>query len=100
MNRLNERGEEEFRFDHGGVIKTVHVTSQQRRQLASGVLAVVSFADGHELVGRPVAEKIMQRDDSFILCLHDKAEVGDTSTDSTDAGDDYSEYQVPDDLMW
>ena len=93
MNAPEARGEDEFRFDDIGVIKTIPVSQVQRKQLAAGVLAVVNFADGFELVSRAVAQKIMQRDTSVIACLHDKAE------DSED-DDEYSDYQVPDDLMW
>jgi uncharacterized protein YaiL (DUF2058 family) len=49
----------------------------------------------YELVPAIVAEKIKQRDDSYVLVMNDKIQE-ETSTND----DPYADFQIPDDLMW
>ena len=56
-------------------------------------MAVAKVDESYYLVPKPVAEKIMQRSQDFIIVLNDKV-------DEIDEEDPYSEYQIPDDLMW
>jgi len=95
LNALQEDGDQAFQFEVEGVIKTLYTTASIRKQLAKGVLAVskAPSGDGHAVIAREVAEKITQRDESWIVCLHQ-------SSAEHDIPDEYSEYQIPDDLMW
>lgn len=94
MNALSDRGDVDFRFDVNGVIKSLMVTTELRRALIRGSLAVVGKNETMSVVPTKVAQKINERDDSWLMLLN-------TSSDTTeDADDEYAGYEVPDDLMW
>lgn len=98
-NRLERtRGEQPYGFVYKRKVKKIYVTEAQKKQLADGQLAIATYvaADGRlfELVPKAVAEKIGQRDESFLVNI-------DPVEDSTrDENDPYSDYEVPDDLIW
>lgn len=84
-----------YHFIMGGKVKSIHVTSEQQKQLARNQIAIVIYAGDHvELVPRIVAEKIAQRDVSRVI-------ENKTEQPTTPAEDDpYADYQIPDDLVW
>jgi uncharacterized protein YaiL (DUF2058 family) len=57
-------------------------------------LAVARLDDGYRLIPKQVAEKILQRDATAIVTLHDKSEAASPDDDF------YADYKIPDDLMW
>ena len=94
MNALSDRGDVDFRFDTNGVIKSLMVTEELRRALVRGSLAVVGKNEAMSVVPTKVAQKINERDTSWLLLMN-------TSSDSIeDIDDEYAGYEVPDDLMW
>ena len=93
-NAITEGGEIEFRFDHGGVIKTMMVSDNARRALIKGVLAIVGSGDALSIVPAKVANKIAERDESWLLLKNTNEEP------ESDIDDEYAGYEVPDDLMW
>lgn len=93
MNTISERGDIDFSFPEGKLIKTISVTDRQRGALTAGVLAVVKRHDKYHLVPRKTAEKIAERDENAVLLCN--IETGDQQYE-----DEYADYQVPDDLMW
>ncbi len=99
MNRIEERGEAEFGFTADGRIRTLHVTADDRAALVAGRLAIVRLGGDSdarfEIVPRPVARKVAERDAQRVVLMNSKAD-GETVEDD----DPYAEFQVPDDLMW
>lgn len=97
LNRI-ERGQGDipYQFADGNKIKKIYLTAKLQDQLAYGVIALVKFADGYELIPRQVAEKIAQRDASLILVQNS----GSTALNTPAEDDPYAAYQIPDDLMW
>ena len=93
LNRDSERGESDFRFTDDSVVKTLMVSEQQRQALVRGALTIVKMNDIYDLVPRKVAEKIAERDRSVLILCNEKS-----SDESLD--DEYSNFKVPDDLMW
>ncbi|TXH71743.1 MAG: DUF2058 domain-containing protein [Thiothrix sp.] len=95
MNRLDRRqGEISYQFADQNKIKNLLVTELLQDRLAYGMIAVVRFGTGYELVPRVVAEKIAQRDASVVVVLN-------LNQNPSPAEDDpYAAYQIPDDLMW
>ncbi len=93
MNSVAERGEIDFSFPEGKLIKTISVNERQRAALVAGSLAVVKLRDRYDLVPRKTAEKIAERDDSVVLLCN-------TETGDPEHEDEYAEFKVPDDLMW
>ncbi|MFK7997614.1 MAG: DUF2058 domain-containing protein [Granulosicoccus sp.] len=94
LNRIDERGEIEYRFDHAGVIKTLMLTAEHRQALIRGALAIVGQDDQLNMVPAKAAEKIAERDNSWLVLLNQRDEG------TSDADDEYADYEVPDDLMW
>lgn len=94
LNEINERGDVEFRFEQHGLIRTFLLQEDTRHLLIKGILAVVGQQDDMHIVPRKVAEKILERDNSWLILMNSK----DVNTESED--DEYAGYEVPDDLMW
>ena len=94
MNRLpRDDGELGYNFQDGTAIKKIFVSEAVHDKLGRGLLAIVRFDDGYEVVPSIVAEKIKLRDE---YCVVSNAET------QLEEGDDdpYADYKVPDDLMW
>jgi len=82
-----------YNFTDGTKIKKILVTQTMLDQLSNGRLAIVKFEDQYSVVPKNVAEKIRQRDDSYVV-------VSNVLQTTDDADDPYAEYKIPDDLMW
>ncbi|MHA6203380.1 DUF2058 domain-containing protein [Dyella soli] len=96
-NKVRREGEISYRFSDGEKIHSVLVNEALRTQLAKGVLVIVRAGDGHELLPRAAADKIRERDAAVIVLDHGQP------AQSTPASDDdafYSQFKVPDDLIW
>ncbi|WP_404363412.1 DUF2058 domain-containing protein [Marinobacter sp.] len=94
-NRLDrKRGETAYQFVHDKKIKKIFVAEAMIDQLSRGRLAVVFVNDGYELVAEGVARKIMERDASAVVVLHERKQ------DDAASDDPYADYEIPDDLMW
>jgi uncharacterized protein len=94
-NRIERSGgETAYQFVDNKKIKKLYVTETMADQLARGRLAVVLLNGSYEVVAEGVARKIMERDESAVVALHERQE--------DDLGDDdpYAGYEIPDDLMW
>lgn len=94
-NRLDRsRGETSYQLVHEKKIKKIFVDDTMVDQLSRGRLAIVFVNDSYELVPEGVARKIMERDATAVVVLHDRQ--------AEDQGDDdpYAGYEIPDDLMW
>jgi len=94
LNRIEERGESEFRFTHGETIKTLLLDDETRALIVKGNLCVVCVNDQYDVVPHTVAAKIAERDDTLVLVANKVTE------DDTDENDPYADFKVPDDLMW
>lgn len=94
MNRQpKQAGDIIYNFTDASKIKKMYVTATLHRRLTNGLLAIVKLNGGYELVPAQVADKIAQRDPSYIISLNTKQETPEDD-------DPYADYQIPDDLMW
>ena len=93
MNRLEERGEIEFSFTDESLVKTLMLQEKERTQLINGRLAILRLDGNYEIVPRPVADKIAERDESVLVLLN-------TQSEDDAADDEYADYKIPDDLIW
>lgn len=94
LNRVSrDGGEVGYNFQDGTAIKKIFVTQDVHDKLARGLLAIVRFDAGYEVIPSVVAGKILLRDESCIVSH---------ATTQLEAGEDdpYADYKVPDDLMW
>ena len=101
MNKVDrEAGEIAFSFVHGKKLKNILVNSTMQSQLGSGHLAIVHYKPGkdfkYEIVPSIVARKIAERDPEAITHL----EQNNADENQQNENDPYSEYEIPDDLMW
>jgi len=81
-------------FTDGKQIKKMLLSADVQKEVLRGRLAIVKLEDKYELVPTPVAEKIQQRDESYVLTQVLSAPL------EADEEDPYADYQIPDDLMW
>lgn len=95
QTRLPIEGEIDYRFECDGAIRSLRVTEPVRRQLSKGTLAIARFDAAYAIIPRATVEKIVARDASMIVVDHSRKPA------SSDADDDfYSQFKVPDDLIW
>jgi uncharacterized protein YaiL (DUF2058 family) len=98
--KVPRTGESEYRFTVDGVIRTLLVNDDLRKKLSAGVLVIARVDDRFELLPRPAADKVRERDASMIVLDHGQA--SDVAADASTSDDDayYARFQVPDDLVW
>ena len=97
--KIPREGEGEYRFTASGAIRTLLIGEDQRKKLAAGALVIVALDDRYELLPRPAADQVRERDPAMIVLDHG----ADTSPESEPTtGDDayYARFKVPDDLIW
>ena len=92
-------GESEYRFDADGAIRSLLVSDEQRRQLASGALVIVRLGERYALLPRAAGDKVRERDAGMIALDHGVAGARQTGATSEDDAY-YAQFQVPDDLVW
>lgn len=97
-HKVAQEGEIAYRFTDGDAIRSVLVTPALRAQLASGTLVIARHDGGHVLLPRAAADKIYARSEEVIALDHGR----DPATSSTPETEDdyYSQFEVPDDLVW
>jgi len=93
LNRIQERGDIEYRFNDDGKIRTLMLQQEHRDLIINGRFTVVKVNDACDVVPRAVANKISERDESAVIVSNDQS-----TEDEVD--DEYADYKVPDDLMW
>jgi uncharacterized protein len=94
-NRIADRdGEIVYNFTDNKVVKRLFVSEQIYKHLMSGKLVIAKLGEGYELVPKPVAEKIKQRDVDCIINNDHSLEP------EADEDDPYADYKIPDDLIW
>ena len=86
-------GDVAYNFQDANKIRRLYVTEAMRDQIVRGELLIVRLAGDYELVPKPVAEKIAQRDPGCVLAIKDSAQ------DAAAEGE-YANYKIPDDLIW
>lgn len=101
MNRIViAKGNIDFNFTDNNLIKKVVVDKATQTQLINGRLAIarlVTNSNGdceYAIIPSVVADKIAQRDESYIV-------VNSALSEEVQNEDDpYADFKIPDDLMW
>ncbi|NIF30852.1 DUF2058 domain-containing protein [Enterobacter sp. Ap-916] len=101
MNRIViSKGDIGYNFTDNNLIKKVYVDKVTQTQLIKGRLAIARLISDknpegeYAIIPAGVADKIKQRDASFIVLSSDLA------PEDKDEDDPYADFVVPDDLMW
>ncbi len=82
-----------YNFEHMNKVKRIYVNDEMKQKIMCGTLGIAYLDDHYELIPKPVAEKIRQRNEKRVI-LFDKNEP------EIDENDPYADYQIPDDLIW
>ena len=83
-----------YNFEDNKNIKRVFVTQDVHDNIAAGKLSIVKLNGQYEIIPTPVADKIKQRDESYIILRNE------LQAQENDGDDFYADYEIPDDLMW
>ena len=101
MNKITiSKGDIGYNFTDNNLIKKIYVDKVTQAQLIKGRLAIARLTAESErdseyaIIPAIVADKIAQRDDSYIVL---NCEL---SQEAKDEDDPYADFVVPDDLMW
>lgn len=97
-SKLNrEDSEIAYNFTFANKIKKIYVSPVQQKQLSLKQISIVGLDDENfELVPKVVANKIAQRDSSYIIT----SETAMDDPPESNENDPYADYQIPDDLIW
>ncbi len=88
--------EMDYNFTDGKTVRKLFVGKELHAQLAAGHAVITKLDGGYSIVPRAAADKIAERDESFIVVLNDREK--DNGAETVD--DEYADFKVPDDLMW
>ena len=82
-----------YNFEHRGKVKRIYINTVMKQQLIQGDLGIARIEGGYELVPKPIAEKIQQRNEKRVVLFEPDERVEDEN-------DPYAEFKIPDDLTW
>lgn len=92
-----DKAELEYNFNDQNIIKKILVTKSMSQELSRGRLCIVRMGSAYEVVPKPIADKIQQRDENAVLVSNADQE----RQASKDLNDDYyAQFEIPDDLIW
>ena len=92
---LKPRGDDPYRFEHDGAIRTVLIEATMRRQLAKGALVVVCADDRYVLLPAEIGDRVVERGGTMALDHR-----GSPAAVDEDMDPHYAQFVVPDDLTW
>jgi len=96
-NKVDKRpGDVGYNFTDGSIVKKIYVSHPLIEQISRGRLCIARLHDNYEVIPRPVADKIRERDENAVVVY---IETEDQQT-STEDDEYYAQYEIPDDLMW
>lgn len=88
-------GEISYQFIDNNKIKKVYISQQVYNALVSGSLVVAKDQESYAYLPKPLADKINQKMEGFILVNN-----SEKNDETTEENDPYADYVIPDDLMW
>lgn len=88
-------GDISYQFIDEGKIKKIYLNQQVYNAIVAGSLALARLEQSYAILPQPLAEKIDQKMQGYIVALQKPQD-----DQSTDEEDPYAAYVIPDDLMW
>jgi len=82
-----------YNFEYRNKVKNIYINDDMKQKIMQGILGIACIDSRYELVPRPIAVKIQQRNKERIILF-------DMTKQTVDENDPYADYQVPDDLIW
>ena len=94
-----ESAEIEYNFSDGNIVKKILVTQSMSKEISHGRLCITKFGESYEIIPKPIADKIRERDPSVIVVyIQEERNQETTGADSNEAY--YAQFEIPDDLIW
>jgi len=94
-----ESAQLEYNFSDNNFIKKILVTQRMSKDISSGRLCITRFGESYEVIPKPIADKICERDPSVIVVYNQEDQKQHTTdADSNEAY--YAQFEIPDDLTW
>ena len=94
------KGEAEYRFNDGEVIRTLLMTEAVRKQVIDAALVIVRDGEGYCLLPRVAAVQVRERAPELIVLDNAGRDYVEPSTGNAEDDAYYAQFQVPDDLIW
>lgn len=92
-------GDIDYNFKDDNKVKTLRVDKTTSDEIIRGRLCIAKLASAYELIPKPIADKIRERDMQAVVVYNEKS--ADQEKTITDEDDDfYAQFEIPDDLMW
>ncbi|WP_201587431.1 DUF2058 domain-containing protein [Psychrobacter jeotgali] len=87
-------GDITYQFVDDSKIKKIYITQKLYDQIVAGHVVIARLEDGYALLPYPLADRINEKQEGFIVESKNKSET-ELAED-----DPYAAYVIPDDLMW
>ena len=94
------KGEAEYRFNDGEVIRTLLLTEAVRKQVIDAALVIVRDGEGYCLLPRVAAVQVRERAPELIVLDNAGRDYVEPSTGNAEDDAYYAQFKVPDDLVW
>lgn len=106
------RGEISYNFSDRTVIKKILVDDEMSKEITRGRLCIARLGDNYELIPKPIADKIRERDPDSIVVYNEKPSLSSANKatgvsiesdaePALESDDDYyAQFEIPDDLTW
>lgn len=82
-----------YNFEHQKKVKRIYVNEEMKQQIIKGLLGIARIEGRYELIPKPIAEKVQQRNEKRVVLIT-------KDSNEADENDPYADYQIPDDLTW
>jgi uncharacterized protein YaiL (DUF2058 family) len=86
-----------YNFEHRRKVRHIYVNQEMKQKIIQGKIGIARIEGGYELVPGNIAEKIRQRNEKRVVIFSEK-QIDEHEI--IDENDPYSDYQIPDDLIW
>jgi len=102
LNKVGKRGDVDFNFSDGKSIKKINVSQKISDEVSRGRLCIVRLGESYEVVPKPVADKIRERDEDTVVVYNQSSTLQSVDAGAEVGADDdhYAQFEIPDDLMW
>lgn len=93
------KGEQSYNFTDNKRVKKILVDNITYQEIVRGRLCIVRDGDNYEIIPKPIADKVSERDTSVVIVYNQKQNEASASVKDED-DEYYAQFEIPDDLVW
>lgn len=93
------KGDKEYNFKDGKLIKKIYVDAKILEEIARGRLCIVRIGETYQIIPKPIADRIRERDASVVVVYNERKDQKDAVPKDSDEAY-YAQFEIPDDLHW